>query len=84
MNTIFWILWFFIAIVVVLVAFTLRKESEEMRGGRSLPPSNPAGAWVSLNGRSSGPSHGSTPVSGSRITGTCRRMPTTTCTVRCR
>ena len=30
MNTIFWILWFFIAIVVVLVAFTLRKESEEM------------------------------------------------------
>ena len=30
MNTMFWVLWFFIAIVVVVVAFTLRKEDEEM------------------------------------------------------
>ena len=30
MSAIFWILWFFIAIISVLVAFTLRKESEEM------------------------------------------------------
>jgi len=26
----FWFLWFFIAIVVVLVAFTLRKERDDM------------------------------------------------------
>ena len=26
----FWILWFFIAFIIVLVAFTLRKENEEM------------------------------------------------------
>ena len=26
----FWILWFFIAFLVLLVAFTLRKENEEM------------------------------------------------------
>ena len=26
----FWFLWLFIALIVVLVAFTLRKESEEM------------------------------------------------------
>ena len=26
----FWILWFFIAFIIVLVAFTLRKETEEM------------------------------------------------------
>lgn len=30
MTTMFWILWFFIAFLVVLIAFTLRKESEEM------------------------------------------------------
>jgi hypothetical protein len=30
MSTIFWILWFFIAFIIVLVALTLRKENEEM------------------------------------------------------
>ena len=30
MNTIFWVLWFFIAFITVLVAFTLRKENQEM------------------------------------------------------
>jgi len=30
MTTMFWILWFFIAFIIVLVAFTLRKETEEM------------------------------------------------------
>ena len=30
MTTMFWILWFFIAFIIVLVAFTLRKENEEM------------------------------------------------------
>ena len=30
MTTMFWILWFFIAFLVLLVAFTLRKENEEM------------------------------------------------------
>ena len=30
MTTMFWVLWFFIAFLVVLVAFTLRKENEEM------------------------------------------------------
>ena len=29
MTTMFWILWFFIAFLVLLVAFTLRKENEE-------------------------------------------------------
>ncbi|GIR34124.1 MAG: hypothetical protein CM15mP47_3500 [Methanobacteriota archaeon] len=28
MTTMFWILWFFIAFIIVLVAFTLRKENE--------------------------------------------------------
>ena len=31
MTTMFWVLWFFIAFLVVLVAFTLRKENEEMK-----------------------------------------------------
>ena len=30
MTTMFWILWFFIAFLVVLVAFTLRKENQDM------------------------------------------------------
>ena len=30
MTTMFWILWFFIAFLILLVAFTLRKENEEM------------------------------------------------------
>ena len=30
MTTMFWILWFFIAFLVLLVAFTQRKENEEM------------------------------------------------------
>jgi hypothetical protein len=30
MTTMFWILWFFIAFVVVLVALTLRQESSDM------------------------------------------------------
>ena len=30
MTTMFWILWFFIAFIIVLVAFTLRKETDEM------------------------------------------------------
>ena len=33
MTTMFWILWFFIAFLVLLVAFTLRKENEECLGG---------------------------------------------------
>ena len=30
MSTIFWVLWFFIAFIIVLIAFTLRKEKEEI------------------------------------------------------
>ncbi|MDB3858937.1 hypothetical protein N9289_02865, partial [Candidatus Poseidonia sp.] len=30
MTTMFWVLWFFIVFLVLLVAFTLRKENEEM------------------------------------------------------
>ena len=30
MSTIFWVLWFFIAFIIVLIAFTLRKENEEI------------------------------------------------------
>ena len=30
MSTFFWVLWFFIAFIIVLIALTLRKENEEM------------------------------------------------------
>ena len=30
MSTLFWILWFFIAFIIILVAFTLRKETDEV------------------------------------------------------
>ena len=30
MTTMFWILWFFIAFVIVLVALTLRKENDDL------------------------------------------------------
>ena len=30
MSTIFWVLWFFIAFIIVLIAFTLRKENEDI------------------------------------------------------
>ena len=36
MNTMFWVLWFFIAIVVVVVAFLSEKKMKRCREGTSL------------------------------------------------
>jgi len=54
MTTMFWILWFFIAFLVVLIAFTLRKESEEMPRREILRAVESTGKMVLLNGRSFG------------------------------
>ena len=54
MSTIFWVLWFFIAFIIVLIAFTLRKENEEIPEGKSFALLSQAVRWDSPRELSSG------------------------------
>ena len=79
----FWILWFFIAFIIVLVAFTLRKETEEMPRREILRAVESTGGMGISERASCGFSHGWTHVSVSKIIGTCPRVHITTCTAKC-
>ena len=82
MTTMFWI--GFIAFLVLLVAFTLRKENEEMPRQTFFERSNRPERWAWLNAFP-GSSRGSTLDSDCKTTGTCpkaltnmhRQMPLT-------
>ena len=66
----FWFLWLFIAIVVVLVAFTLRKERDDMpRTDILRAVETSAGSMGLAEKDSCGHSPGSTPDSESKTTG---------------
>ena len=83
MTTMFWILWFFIAFVVVLVAFTLRQESRTCLAGTFYVQWNQPVKWVLQNACSCGSFRGSTRDSDCKTTGTCPKVPTTTCIAKC-
>ena len=83
MTTMFWILWFFIAFIIVLVAFTLRKENEEMPRREILRAVESSGkmgfaersflwvfSWLDTRFRI-------------QDIGTCQKVLTITCTDRC-
>ena len=83
MNTISIVLWFFIAFVAVLVAFTLRKEDEEMPRREILRAVESSGSMGLAERSFLWVFSGLTRASASKTTGTCRSPRTTTCTARC-
>ena len=84
MTTMFWILWFFIAFIIVLVAFTLRKENEEMPRREILRAVESTGR-MGFAERSflCGYFPGSTLDLEFRIIGICLKVHITTCTGKC-
>ena len=84
MTTMFWILWFFIAFIIVLVAFTLRKENEEMPR-REIPSSSRIDRKDGFRrtDRSYGYFPGSTLDLEFKIIGICLKVHITTCTGKC-
>ena len=79
MTTMFWVLWFFIAFVVVLVALTLRQESSDTPREKYFEQSSRLAKWALLNDFSFGFSLGSTLNLDSKTIGICQKVHTTTC-----